>query len=166
MLRFMSPSIPSPEYVSETVPGAVYQLNDESVLVVGDVPLTLASSQPLISGELVIRYALTLLIPAGVVFVPGLFAAEKGGMLVGREAWDFIQSNFGLHPRADVLGIRLDGKTVQALIREIDFGVPVRVYIYSSAESTTPVTEVTRLIVGNNAPTLPDLLASYLPVTD
>ncbi len=162
----MSPAIPAPEYVSDTITGSVYKVEGEPTLVVGDVPAKLAELQPVTRGTLIVRYALTLLMPAGVVFIPGLFAAEKGGMLVGRAAWDFIQSQFMVHPRADVVGLGMDGKKVQALIREIDFGVPVRVFVYSSPDATMPTTEVTRLIIGANAPEISDLLTSYLPLVE
>ena len=158
----MSSTIPAPEYVSETVPGSVFKLQDAITLVIGDIPSTLAHESSILSGDLVIRYGLTLLIPTGKIFIPGLFAAEKGGMLVGREAWDFMQSNFALHPRADVVGLGIDGKTVQALIREVDFGVPVKVFAYANLDAATPTTELTHLIIGDNAPPLPDLLAHYL----
>ncbi len=159
----MSSLIPGPEYIGEVIPGVVFKLNDQAALVVGDIPPSLTHESPIISGSLVLRYGLTLLVPAGIIFIPGLFAAEKGGMLVGREAWDFIQNNFTVHPRADVVGLGIDGKTVQALIREIDFGVPVKVFVYRSADAATPTAEVTQLIVGDNAPPLPDLLSRYLP---
>jgi hypothetical protein len=162
----MSSPIPSPEYISDFVDGAVYQLPDYAALVVGDVPPSLAAEKPIISGTLTVRYGLTLLVPPGTVMIPGLFAAEKGGMLVGREAWDFLDSNFAMHPRADVVGIDIDGKPVQALVREIDFGVPIKVFVYNnrSPDTTIPAAEATQLIVGDNAPPLPDLLSRYLPV--
>lgn len=159
----MSSAIPAPQYISEAVNGKVYQLPDVTVLLIGSVVPSLLNQHPLIDGTLTIRYGLTLLIPAGVVMIPGLFAAEKGGVLVGREAWDFIQGNFSMHPRADVVGMGLDGKTVQALVREIDFGIPVRVFVYDSPDAKIPVAEVTRLVVGSDALPVPDLLRQYLP---
>jgi len=111
----------------------------------------------------VIRYGLTLFVPTGNVLIPGLFAAERGGFLVGRAAWDFIQGNFTVHARADLLGMLLNGKTAQALIREVDFGVPVRVLVYDSPDARIPVIEINTLFVGKNAPPLPELLPLYLP---
>jgi hypothetical protein len=161
---FMSSTIPAPEYISEIVDSSVYQLPDVTALLVGSVLPTLANQRPIISGILIVRYGLTLLIPAGIVMIPGLFAAEKGGMLVGREAWDFMQGNFTMHPRADVVGMGIDGTMMQALVREIDFGVPVRVFVYASIDSKTPAAEVTQLIVSDNAPPVPDLLTRYLRI--
>ena len=159
----MSSPIPSPEYVSEMINGSVYRFTDNTVLVVGDVPTTFAAQSPIATGMLIVRYGLTLIVPPGVVLIPGLLAAEKGGMLVGREAWDFLESNFTMHPRADILGMGVDGKPIQVLVREIDFGVAVKVYIYASKDAKIPMAEVTQLIIGNNAPPLPELLSRYLP---
>src|SRR5260221_504424 len=96
--------------------------------------------------------------------IPALFAAETGGILVGREAWDYLQNNFQIHPRADLVGQRLDGSDIQVFLREVDVGRPVRVLIFSAPESVKVVAEVTGLIIGVGAPVVPDLLAQYLPL--
>jgi hypothetical protein len=155
--------IPDPELVGESVNGAIFDLPAGAALVVGAIPLALAGQTPLYNGSLTIRYAISLLVPATAALIPGLLAGEKGGILLGREAWDYIQNHFQVHPRADVVGIRLDGSQAQVLIRELDFGVPVRVAAYISPESTTPIKELTSLIIGENAPELPELLTKYLP---
>ncbi len=144
----------------------MYHLPGGNVLLVGQPPRTLANRQPVLAGSLIVRYALPMLEPASDAVIPGLFAAEKGGMLVGREAWDYIQRQFQMHPRADVVGLGLDGQQAQVFLRELDFGVPVRVLVYDSAEATIPVAEVKALVIGQDAPVLPELLAKYLPVGD
>src|SRR5438552_34437 len=126
----MSPKIPTPELISEAIDGAVYNLLGANALVLGETPEKLANHRPLIVGPLIVRYALPLLEPASEAVIPGLFAAEKGGMLVGREAWDYIQRQFQMHPRADVVGLGANGKPTQVFLRQIDFGAPVRVFVY------------------------------------
>ena len=119
------------------------------------------------SGSLVVRYGLSPFNPPGEIIVPGLFASEKGGVLVGREAWDYLQNNFQVHPRADVVGVRLNGEQVQAYVRELDFGVPTHVLIYEDEQVSHPVCEATGLVVSADAPPLPDLLGENLPlITD
>ncbi len=162
----MPPKIPSPELVGEPIDGAVYALPSGNVLVVGEVPEGLAGRPPLHGGALIIRYALPLLQPPSDAVIPGLFAAEKGGMLVGREAWDYIQRQFQVHPRADVVGLGVNGKQMQVFLREVDLGAPVRVLVYENAEATTPAAEIGALLIGADALPLPDLLARYLPLTD
>ncbi len=155
--------IPDPELIGEPVDGAIYDLPGGVTLVIGAPPVSLAGRTPLLNGSLTIRYAIAMLMPPNEAIVPGLFAAEKGGMLVGREAWDYLQKHFQVHPRADIVGIRLDGKKAQALVRELDFGVPIRVLAYESTDRLVPFKELKALVVGENAPPLPDLLAKYLP---
>jgi hypothetical protein len=161
-----STQIPEPEYITELVEGAVYTVPGATVLVLGDPPPALLGDAPLLTGALVLRYGLTVTVPRSDVLIPGLFAAERGGFLVGREAWDFIQSNFALHARADVLGMLPNGKTAQVFMREIDFGVPVRVLVYGSLDALSAQAEVIALFEGNNAPPLPELLPHYLPAVE
>ncbi|MCC7452396.1 MAG: hypothetical protein IT324_33655 [Anaerolineae bacterium] len=158
--------IPDPEYITDTVEGAVYRLPGGTALVVGDVPEALTGLTPILKGSITVRYGLAFLTPPSDSLIPGLFAAEKGGMLVGREAWDYIQQHFQMHPRADILGLRSNGQQAQVFLRELDFGVPVRVLIYDRLAATTPVATADALIMDNGAPALPDLLTQYLPVKD
>jgi hypothetical protein len=162
----MSPKIPTPELIGETVNGAIYELPRGTVLVVGETPDSLANYKTVVAGLLMVRYALPLLEPASEAVIPGLFAAEKGGMLVGREAWDYIQRQFQLHPRADVIGLGIDGSPKEVFLRQIDFGAPVRVLVYNRLDATTPVAEVETLVIGKASPELPELLSKYLPVGD
>src|SRR5215831_4035653 len=157
----MPRSIPAPELIGESVEGAVYELSGNNILVFGAVPESLAGRAPLIRGTLTVSYGLPLLTPPTEAIIPGLFVAEKGGILVGREAWDYIQSNFQIHPRADVVGKRPDGSDIQVFVREIDFGRDVRVFVFSAPEVTKAVAEVTGLIAEASA--VPDLLGKYLP---
>ncbi len=162
----MPSRIPDPEYITDTVDGAVYRLPGGVALVVGVVPDALKSQTPILKGSLTIRYGLAFLMPSTDALVPGLFAAEKGGMLVGREAWDYIQQHFQMHPRADILGLRMNGQPAQVFLRELDFGVPVRVLVYDGPAAATPTAAADALVIGDNAPALPDLLATHLPVKD
>src|SRR5258708_3944178 len=140
-------SIPDPEFFHDSVEGTVYELPGGMLIAIGTPPASLAEVPPMLSGSLVVRYGLSLLSPPGEIIVPGLFAAEKGGMLVGREAWDYLQNNFQVHPRADVVGVRFDGKPVQVYVRELDFGVPVHVLIYENEQASSPAGEANGLVV-------------------
>jgi hypothetical protein len=161
------PQIPDPVYVTEKVAGHVIDLGTKKLLVIGAIPSDLANYPALISGEIVIRYGIGTFVPMGDAVIPGLFAAEYGGMLVGREAWDYIQKNFQMHPRADVVGILLNGQKTQKFLRELDFGIPVRVFVYRNESETIPLTELSNLYVGAQSETveLPELLRMYLPLT-
>jgi hypothetical protein len=158
----MPPRIPTPELIGEAIDGAVYNLPGGKTLVVGGAPSALSDQQPILRGALVARYALPLLQPPTDAVIPGLFAAEKGGMLVGREAWDYIQEHFQMHPRADIVGLHPNGTQAQVFLRELDFGAPVRVLLYDGPTATVPGAEAQALYMGDNAPPLPDLLSKYL----
>jgi hypothetical protein len=159
----MSSRIPSPELITETVEGTVYELPGGTVLVLGSLPTALAEMKPHLTGMLTIRYGFPKQVPATDTIIPGLFAAEKGGFLVGRAAWDYIEKNFQVHPRADVVGISPDGSEVQVFLRELDFGLPVRVFAFERPDQGVHGVQLNALLVGTDAPPVPDLLAAYLP---
>jgi hypothetical protein len=156
-------STPTPELIGEAINGAVYDLPGGTTLVVGTIPSELAELKPRLSGSLIARYAIPLLDPPTDAVIPGLIAGERGGILVGQEAWDYIQKHFQVHPRADVVGLHLDGSPAQHFLREVDLGATVRVLIYDSETATVAAAEVTALIANENEP-LPELLIRYLPV--
>jgi hypothetical protein len=102
-------------------------------------------------------------IPPTEVVIPGLFFSEKGAALTGREAWDYMQHRFQMHPRADVVGLHANGTLAQVFLRELDWGAAIRVFVYDSVETRAPHAELKRLVIGPNAPPLPELLSRYLP---
>lgn len=159
----MPPRIPPPEYVHESVDGAVYGLPVGDVLVIGQPPAPLANAAPITAGLLVVRYGIPFNTPSTDVLVPGLFVSERGYPMVGREAWDFMAEKFQLYPRAEIVGFRLDGANAQVFLRELDWGAPVRVLIYGSTEQRTPTAAPKAMYVGEGAAPLPELLARYRP---
>ncbi len=156
------PRIPDPEYIAEIVTGALYDLPGGLTLVLGAPPPALAGFAPCHIGELTLRYGIAFQTPPARSIIPGLFVAERGGMLTGREAWDFLLQTFQMHPRADVVGIDSEGAPAQVFLRELDFGAPVRVYVYETLHATKPLGQVRHLIASAGA-VPPELLAKYLP---
>jgi hypothetical protein len=156
------PKIPEPEYIHEIIEGAVYTLPEATTLVAGKPTPDLASYAPLMSGMLILRYGIALQTPASQTIIPGLFVSEKGVALVGRQAWDFMMGNFQLYPRADVVGFRVsNGAPLQVFLRELDFGVPVRIFAYESVDISLPPAEITQLRFGETVSELPELLTKY-----
>lgn len=162
----MPSRIPSPEYISESVEGAVYDLPAATALLLGTPPALLAAYTPRLQGMLTLRYGIPCLTPATDAIVPGLMVGEKGGTLTGREAWDYMLRRFQMHPRADIIGVRSNGQTAQVWLRELDFGAAIKVFVYASPQTMTPTVAVTALVIGMDANPLPELLAQYLPITD
>ncbi|HVO43385.1 MAG TPA: hypothetical protein VMT34_12210 [Aggregatilineales bacterium] len=159
------PKVPAPELIGETLVGQVFSLRDTAILVVGDPPSLLTGQPLLFAGSLIARYAIPMYAPATDAVIPGLLVGERGGFLVGREAWTFIQTKFQLFPRADVVGRHLDGSDAQVFLRELDLARPVRVLVYDARQpDSAPVAEVSGLIVGTGAPELPALLVKHLPI--
>ncbi len=156
------PRIPDPEYITETVTGALYDLPGGLTLVLGAPPPALAGFAPRCVGSLVLRYGIALQTPPARSIIPGLFVAERGGILTGREAWDYMLQTFQMHPRADVVGVDSDGAPAQVFLRELDFGAPIRVYVYESLHATQPLGQVLYLIASADAAP-PELLTKYLP---
>lgn len=156
---------PTPELIGEAINGAVYDLPGGTALVIGAAPSALSDLEPLLSGSLIVRYALPLLDPPTDAVIPGLIAGERGGILVGQEAWDYIQKHFQVHPRADVVGIHIDGSPAQHFLREVDLGAAVRVLIYDSETASVAAAEVTALVANENE-SLPKLLTKYLAIKD
>jgi hypothetical protein len=156
--------VPEPEYVGERVVGTL------TTLVEGmDCALFIGVNSPLDArivthGTLVIRYAIPLIVPPTDSIIPGLFISERGGMLTGRECWDYLQTRFQMHPRADVIGLNVNGLRTQALVRELDFGAAVCVLAYTDPPGVTPLAEVKSLYTTDAmADSLPELLKRYLP---
>ena len=157
--------IPAPELIGEPITGAIYALPRGKVLVIGDPPSTLANREVIFMGDMLARYAIPLYSPPDTAVIPGLLVGERGGFVVGREAWDFIEENFQRFPRADVIGRKLDGSEAQVFLRELDLGRSIRVVLYeANCPERKPLAEVANYIKGTNAPDLPDLLARYLPI--
>lgn len=156
-------SIPEPEYITETVEGAVFDLPGGAVLVVGAVPEALASRPARARGTLILRYGIPMNSPVAEPVIPGLMVGERGGALVGREAWEFMMNRFQMFPRADVVGFRPGGAEAQVFLRELDFGAQVRVYVFESTEARKALAEVTALFRGEGVPELPEMLTRHLP---
>ncbi|MBX3061500.1 MAG: hypothetical protein KF726_00900 [Anaerolineae bacterium] len=156
--------IPDPEFVHETVNGAVYDLPEGSTLLIGTTNVAFTSYAPRLSGPLVLRYGISLLSPNTQAIIPGLFVSEKGVALVGREAWDFILERFQLYPRSDIIGIKaFGGAPLQVFLRELDFGTPVRIFAYESLDTSLLPAEISRVILGEDTriSELPELLVRY-----
>lgn len=142
----------------------MYDLPGGMTLLIGPAPAALAVHEPLLGGILTVRYGIPMITPPTDAVVPGLFVSEMGAALIGREAWDYMQRRFQMHPRADIIGLRMNGASAQVFLRELDWGAPVRVFVYDSVEARVPTAELKALVSGSEASPPPELLALYLPV--
>jgi hypothetical protein len=147
-----------PVYFCEHVAGTVWKQNDLTGLSLAPLePPT--QTEILHQGDVTLRYGIEIL-QSRYLLIPGYFETENGAVKTGRAAWDFIWAKFQLYPRADVVGIRSDGKEAHLLMRNLDFGEGPKVLAYSSEESQTMLGVVTKLLLPPEAE-LPELLAQY-----
>lgn len=149
----------TPEYFADTVAGVVWRK-------AGVAGLTLAPLSPpadaeiLLEGTIVLRYAIEML-HAPYAIVPGLFETERGAILVGREAWDYLWAKFQLYPRAEVIGVQDNGQEVTVLMRELDFGERPQVLAYPD-DLTASATAIIKRLDAPHSMELPDLLRQAL----
>ncbi len=157
------PEIPEPVLLGDELSGTLYETAEGVILILGTPPDQLSPASVQHTGPLVVRYALPYY-QEGVAIVPGLFASDYGECLVGRQAWDYAQKHFTIHPRGTIAGLRTDGDDDERLIRELDFGCAVEVYAYESPEARSPLARLSGFWMGANAPNeLPELLVRHLP---
>jgi hypothetical protein len=161
----MPPKLPALRYIDQAVEGALYDAPGGPILLVGSAPSALRDRAPAHRGTLIVRYGIPLNLRGGGVVIPGLFVSERGAVLVGRAAWDFIQQHFQMYPRADVIGLDEHGKEVSVWLRELDFGARLRVFVYRSPADTLPLGEPVSVLRGEYAPALPPLLEQCLPAS-
>ncbi len=160
------PTIPEPQLVGDELNAVLLHSDAGLVLALGDLPVDYPPeriARP--RGPLVVRYALAYLQREAWI-VPGLFASEYGAILLGRAAWDYALEHTNLHPRADLVGLRSDGRTDQVMLRQLDFGRPVAVLAYETSAARLPLGSLAAYWTDTDTPPLPDLLAEYLPCLD
>lgn len=152
--------IPERAPIGDYLEGALIKSDDRYVVMtpLDSVP---ASAERLASGVFTVRYALPYLGKPQFAIVPGLVALDYGEILTGEEAWHFILKRSNLHPRADVLGYRIDGADDMISIKWLDLALPVRVFLFRDAVSVVPLAELAAIISPPDQ--LPARLLEYLP---
>lgn len=111
-------------------------------------------------GTFVLRYGVTFLGKPHMSIVPALLALDYGVFKTGEDAWDFLLHKSNLHPRADVLGHKNDGKDAQVYIKELDLMYPYDILVYTDDEATKPLCKVDAIIT-QKPDTVPERLAKY-----
>lgn len=154
-------SIPEREPIGDTFSGTITA--DDGQFLLSDSPLV--AGEIVSRGDFVIRYGIHYLGKPQFSIVPGLVVLDYGEMLMGEDAWTFLDKNSTLHPRADVLGYRNDGVDEMKMVRDLDFGIPYAVYGFENAEATIPFARIDALITSNTS-NLPERVLTYLPRFD
>ena len=143
--------------VSDSARGVITRL-DSSCLLSADA---LSSGEIIARGELEIRYGIPLLGKPHLHIVPDLVVGDRGEMLTGDTAWNFIMERGHLFPRADVCGLGQDGADAMLFMRELDLALPCAVFAYRDLADTQPLARLDLLIATDTA-TFPKRLLDYL----
>ncbi len=144
--------------IADIVHGVVTRLH-HGALLSQDM---LGEGEILARGEFTIRYGITLLGKPHLVIVPDLVVADRGEMLTGETAWQFIRERGHLFPRADVLGHRGDGADAAHFLKELDLAHPFAVFAYREAADIVPLARLDALIV-SDASNFPKRMLEHLP---
>jgi hypothetical protein len=110
-----------------------------------------------------VRYGLQFLGKPHLALVPGLIVLDRGEMLTGEDAWDFLLRRSNLYPRSDVIGYRSDGVDDMVPVKLLDLVAPVQVLIYTDIEATKPIARAQALIT-SNPECMPPRLLGCLPL--
>lgn len=146
----------------------ITDLFDSAIVGIGGLqaltPRAFAPQDAVLSGMLVVRYAIRYLGKPHLSIVPGLVAIDYGDMLVGDEAWDFLLNRSNLYPRAEIFGYRNDGKDEMMYVKHLDFVQPIEVLVYAKDTDTAPAARPIALIAPDDAVTsIPARILQYLP---
>lgn len=149
--------IPPRAPVGDPFAGCLSRIDDRCILSADPVP-----GADVVARSVILRYGARFLEKPVVSIVPGLIALERGELMTGMEAWDFLLHSSQLFPRTEVYGYRDDGTDDMRLVRTLDFAITPKVLAYADEAATVPLAEVHALI--GDAAGVPALAREYLPV--
>ncbi len=155
----MAPAIPPQQPVEDQFYGFLVDAGEQkSLAATGDVNTTSAAQS-----NFIIRYGIRYLGKPHLCVVPGLVAVDYGQMLNGEAAWEFLLKRSNLYPRAEVFGMRNDGKEDMTYVKNLDLAMPIMVLVYATANSAAPLGSVDALITPQTD-AIPERLREYLPL--
>lgn len=99
-----------------------------------------------IARGVVLRYGARLLGKPFLSLIPGLIALERGEMMTGEAAWNFLLKRSQLYPRAEVYGYSSTGKDEMKTVKWLDLALPPMVLAYADESAITPLAEVMALV--------------------
>lgn len=114
------------------------------------------------SGSFVVRYGLRFLGKLHLSIVPGLLVLDRGEIINGEEAWEFILKRSNLFPRSEVVGYKNDGTEDMVMLRTLDMAVAPEVLLYPDGTSTKPIAKPT-VLIASDPNGISERLLSYLP---
>jgi hypothetical protein len=150
------PVIPPRAPIGDAFGGALCRSDEQYFLAVNP-----PAEAEVIARGVVIRYGARLLGKPFLSVVPGLIALERGEMMTGETAWDFLLKRSQLFPRAEVYGYTNEGKDEMKTVKWFDLALPPMVLAYADESATVPLAEVSALV--GAAGDFPARAVEYLP---
>jgi hypothetical protein len=150
------PVIPPRAPISDSFGGALCRSDERYFLAVNP-----PADAEIIARGVVIRYGARLLGKPFLSIVPGLIALERGEMMTGETAWEFLLKRSQLFPRAEVYGYSSEGKDEMKTVKWFDLALPPMVLAYADESATVPLAEVSAL--AGAAGDFPARVVEYLP---
>src|SRR5690606_665860 len=135
------PAIPPRAPIADSFGGALCRAGDRHFLA-----LNSPAGAEIAARDVVIRYGGRLLGKPFLSIVPGLIALERGEMMTGETAWDFLLKRSQLFPRAEVYGYSNEGKDEMKTVKWFDLALTPMVLAYADDSATTPLAEVSALV--------------------
>ena len=154
----MAGAIPEQSPIGDSSTGSIIQIGEAQALTAVES----STVQVIATGTFIIRYGLRFLGKLNISIVPGLVVLDRGEMMTGEEAWDFLLKHSNLYPRSEVVGYKNDGADDMVMIRTLDMAVPAEVLVYADTQATKPIAKPTALIAPDTS-SLSERLLSYLP---
>jgi hypothetical protein len=151
-------TIPEQNPIGDSFTGSILQIDEAQVLSTVDSSV----GEVIAIGTFVIRYGLRFLGKLHISIVPGLVVLDRGEIMTGEEAWDFLLKHSNLYPRSEVVGYKNDGTDDIVLIRNLDMAILPEVLAYAYTSSTKPIAKPTALIAPDISG-LSERLLSSLP---
>jgi hypothetical protein len=149
------------ESIADQISGVVTELDGQALLSAA----VLADGAAIARGKLTVRYGITYFGKPHLSIVPDLVVADYGELLNGEAAWKFLMQRGHLYPRADVCGLRNDGREDMVAIKQLDLDYPVAVFVYRRLEDERPFAALSALIDKTPA-AYPERLLRRLPRFD
>lgn len=149
------PAIPPRDPIGDLFGGALCRSDERYFLAVNP-----PGSAEVVARGIVIRYGARLLGKPFLSIVPGLIALERGEMMTGETAWDFLLRRSQLYPRAEVYGYTNEGKDEMKTVKWFDLALAPMVLAYADESAVVPLAEVTALV--GDAGEFPARVVEYL----
>jgi hypothetical protein len=153
-----SSSAPERRPIGDLFEGIVLNAQGAHLLALDPQP----DAEVMHAGTLIIRYGIRYLGKAHLSIVPGLVALDYGDVLNGEPAWDFLIRRSNLYPRAEVFGLRSDGRDDMVVVKNLDLALPPEVLAFAREDDTNPLARPIALI-GEDVSAAAPRIRAHLP---